>query len=29
MKWTESKTETPNYVYQSSTDGNLHKYVIK
>lgn len=29
MKWIESKTETPNYVYQSSTDGNLYKYLIK
>ena len=29
MKWIKSKTETPNYVCQSSTDGNSYKYVIK
>lgn len=29
MKWTENKTQIPEYKYQSSTDGNKYIYVCK
>lgn len=29
MKWTENKTQIPDYKYQTSTDGNKYIYVCK
>ena len=29
MKWTENKTQIPEYRYQTSTDGNKYIYVCK
>ena len=29
MKWTENKTQIPEYKYQTSTNGNKYIYVCK
>lgn len=29
MKWTENKTQIPEYKYQTSTDGNKYIYICK